>query len=103
MTNKLSRQLAKYKNYDLNKPGTYADLINTLEAKLNVNLDSQYEGARVRARADHLTGTDKCTSYFIRKEKLHAAKKLIKSLKNFGILSSQDDIQAKCFSYYSDL
>ena len=80
-------------------------LISSLEAEKNALLDSIHEGAKIRAKVNHLDTTDKPLSFFLQTEKKNAADKFIKSLKgpNNQLVDDTPGLINICHNYYSDL
>ena len=80
------------------------DTIADLELQLAEFEEQKCQGAALRAKAQYIHESDKCTKYFLNLEKCRQEDKLIKCLETgSGQVTATKDILHEAFNFYSDL
>ena len=100
----LEDRLRHYYRLDHYNPGAFTDVIDSLHVSLQDVLQKKLDGARIRAKINHLEGDDKPTRFFLRKEVSKSKKKMLRRLEVDGVqITDPDDIMARTRDFYQSL
>ena len=100
----ITAQLREYELLQADLPGAFQSEIQDLNNDLQILLDKQLEGVKLRSRAKHVYNLEKPSRYFIKQEKDHHNKKLIKQLNiNGNIINDTPGIITHTTEFYKSL
>ena len=100
----LDRRIRLCREMEAAEPGSVRDALIASRSEYEQLLLRRAEGARVRARVQHLNADDKPTRFFLRKEVANARRRTIERLEEDGVeLTAGPDIAAACVRFYREL